>query len=107
MKKFALIFLLGYLLLVNCFCSKKKEVKLPLITTQNVYSISQTSAKCGAVLYNEGDSKVSEKGLCFGITKSPTVFDNKIICGSGDGSFSGEITKLTFNKSYNVRAYAI
>ena len=89
------------------FTGCKKNKRQPLITTLNVSNITISTADCGGVLYAEGDAPVTEKGLCWSDAYNPTIDDHKLECGSGEGSFTGQMTDLMVSHTYYVRAYAI
>ena len=55
----------------------------------------------------EGDAPVTERGVCWSTSGTPTVNDNHIAVGSGLGSFTTTITGLEIGTTYHVRAYAI
>ena len=78
----------------------------PAVTTNEVTSISYTSAACGGDVPFSGGAAVSAKGLCYGLTEHPTINDNVIPGGAGVGSFIGNLTGLIANTTYYVRAYA-
>jgi len=63
---------------------------------------------CNASITANGRLEVVEKGFCFGKTAQPTIDDEKIVCGSGDGSFQGKITitDLDVSSTYFIRPYA-
>lgn len=63
---------------------------------------------CNASVTANGRLEVVEKGFCFGKTAQPTIDDEKIVCGSGDGSFQGKITitDLDVSSTYFIRPYA-
>ena len=50
---------------------------------------------------------VSERGVVWSTTGVPTTSDNKLIVGSGLGSFTATIRTLDASTTYYVRAYAI
>ena len=64
---------------------------------------------CNAIVISNGRLEITEKGFCFGKTAQPTIDDEKIVCGSGDDSFQGEITitDLDVSSTYFIRPYAI
>ena len=78
----------------------------PAVTTNEVTSISYTSAACGGDAPFSGGAAISAKGLCYGLTEHPTINDNVIPGGAGVGSFIVNLTGLTANTTYYVRAYA-
>ena len=53
-----------------------------------------------------GESAVTEKGLCWSTSPTPTIADSHIACGTGTGSFSTTLTGLTSGTTYYIRAYA-
>ena len=76
------------------------------VTTQNVIGITQTDATTGGIITSDGGSTVLARGVCWGTITSPTVSGQKTIDGTGTGSFTSNITGLSPNTSYFVRAYA-
>jgi hypothetical protein len=75
-----------------------------LVFTVNV---AGTSAKGGGNVTNQGGSAVTEKGLCWNTTGSPTIADAHAANGTGVGAFTtASMTGLTANTVYFVRAYA-
>jgi len=54
-----------------------------------------------------GDPAYTERGICYSTSESPTISDTKVVvAGSGTGNFSTNITGLTVDNTYYVRAYA-
>lgn len=78
----------------------------PTVTTISVTDITTNSAKCGGTVTNEGDGSVTERGICWGISQMPTISGDHVNCGSGAGTFEGEMLNLLENTNYYVRAYA-
>lgn len=83
------------------------DFDLPEVTTVPVTNITQTSAKCGGEVNNDGGTEVTERGVCWSSNHSPTVNNHKVQAGEGMGSFTCNITGLNANTKYYVRAYAI
>ena len=82
-------------------------LSLPTVTTDTVGDITYTTAVCGGEVTDEGDAPVTERGVCWTTSGTPTVNGNHIAVGSGLGSFSTTITGLDTATVYYVRAYAI
>ncbi len=82
------------------------EITLPVLTTQNVTSITANIARCGGNITSDGWSKVTARGVCWSTSPNPTIEDNKTEDGTGTGSFTSNITGLAENTTYYVRAYA-
>ena len=79
---------------------------LPTVTTSDVNNITYTTAKCGGEV-TEGDYTVTARGVCWSTGDNPTIDDSHTVDGGGAGSFTSNITGLTENTKYYVRAYAI
>ncbi|MEI6346714.1 MAG: T9SS type A sorting domain-containing protein [Bacteroidota bacterium] len=79
---------------------------LPTITTNNITSITNTTANCGGIISSDGGDTVTARGVCWSTSQPPTISDSKTINGTGTGSFSSGILGLTQNTTYYVRAYA-
>jgi len=80
---------------------------LPVITTVPVTNITAISAESGGEITGDGNSAITEKGVCWSTTDMPTINDNKIIEGTGSASFSSIVSGLSASTVYYVRAYAI
>jgi uncharacterized protein (TIGR02145 family) len=55
---------------------------------------------------NDGGTLVTQRGICYSTSPSPTTANTSIISGSGTGSFISNLTGLTATTTYYVRAYA-
>lgn len=80
---------------------------LPTVTTSSVTNITQTTATVGGNVTNDGGAAITSRGLCWSTSPNPTVeTGSSVTCGSGTGSFTEQITGLTANTTYHIRAYA-
>jgi len=79
---------------------------LPTVSTEPVSSITITSAVSGGNVVESGSSAVTARGVCWSTSPNPTVDDNHTTNGSGAGSFTSNISGLSFGVVYYVRAYA-
>jgi hypothetical protein len=77
------------------------------ITTGSVSSITATSATVGNNTISGGGITVTERGIVYSTSANPTISGSKVQSGSGTGSYSANLTGLTLNTTYHVRAYAI
>ena len=82
------------------------ELTVPVVTTQMVSGITQTSATGHGVVVSDGGATVTRRGLCWSTEHNPTVADTHADCGNGVGEFSGMMPRLTDLTTYYVRAYA-
>ena len=78
----------------------------PTVTTTAVTAITSFTATGGGNVTATGGASVSARGICFGLTHTPTVTDSKTTDGTGAGAFTSSITGLKHNTTYYVRAYA-
>jgi uncharacterized protein (TIGR02145 family) len=79
---------------------------LPVITTQNITSITAFSAVAGGQVLQAGDASVTERGVCYSQTGTPGLEDQCVASGSGTGGFTVTLDELRTSNNYFVRAYA-
>lgn len=83
------------------------SIQLPVLTTTAISNIGQTTSISGGTISSDGGGAVTARGVVWGTSQNPTVaLSTKTIDGSGTGAFSSNITGLTANTQYYVRAYA-
>lgn len=83
------------------------DYDMPEVTTANVTEITQTTAKGGGEVTNDGGTNVTERGICWSTSHNPTTSDSHVASGTGMGAFNSNITGLSPHTKYYVRAYAI
>ncbi|MFO7868306.1 MAG: fibrobacter succinogenes major paralogous domain-containing protein [Bacteroidales bacterium] len=105
----AIVFALSSLFLVTN-CEKDDDVTtdptIPVVSTNEVTEVTQTTATSGGSISSDDEATVTEQGVCWSTSQTPTIADNKTTEGTGAGSFTSAITGLTANTTYYVRAYA-
>ena len=101
MKKY-LMLLLIVPLLVAC----EKEAVKPVVTTIDITEITETSAVAGGDVTSDGGAEVTARGVCWSVNPNPTIDDKHTEDGAGVGNFTSNITELTTNTVYHLRAYA-
>lgn len=87
---------------------------MPIITTNAVTGITSNGATYGGSIANANGTQIIERGIVYSTSPNPTINANKIIIGTGIGTFD-TITPfrpfwphvLTSGTNYYVRAYAI
>lgn len=79
---------------------------LPAVTTDTVRDIGLNSAICDGNVISDHGIPVTARGACWSTSPEPTVSDEHTADGSGTGTFSSQLTGLTKNTLYHVRAYA-
>ena len=89
-------------LLVAC----EKEAVKPVVTTIDITEITETSAVAGGDVTSDGGAEVTARGVCWSVNPNPTIDDKHTEDGAGVGNFTSNITELTTNTVYHLRAYA-
>ncbi len=103
--KFRCLFL-AIILLSICSCKKDPPKSIPSINTTAATDITDTTAVAGGDITSDGNSPITERGVCWSTNHIPTIMDNKTTDGSGSGSYISFITGLLPDITYNIRAYA-
>jgi len=85
-------------------CKKKPDP--PTLTTTAVSEVTTKTAISGGNVTSDGGAAVTARGVCWSTTAKPTITDSKTTDGAGTGAFTSNITGLTANTLYYVRAYA-
>ena len=80
---------------------------VPTLTTAEVSSIGGTTATGGGNIITDGGATITARGLCWSTSPGPTVsLPSKTIESGTTGVFTSNLTPLTGNTLYYVRAYA-
>ncbi len=84
------------------------QMATPVVTTNEVTSITPTTAICGGKVLADGGSGVTARGVVWGKTQNPSIQFNSGITYDGVGiqPFTSNISGLEPGKKYYVRAYA-
>jgi hypothetical protein len=114
MKKHVLIYLITILASTAFFsCNKNENIFVPtapIISTYEITGITGTSALSGGNVSDDGGSSVSELGVVWSTSPTPTIAlsskTNDRGNSSNEGPFISAISGLTGNTTYYVRAYA-
>lgn len=83
-----------------------KEAQLPTVITAEITNIQKNSAEGGGNITDNGGGEITARGVCWNTMHSPSITDNHTTDGSETGSFTSNITGLSSNTTYYVRAYA-
>jgi DNA-binding beta-propeller fold protein YncE len=79
---------------------------VPVLTTTAASAITQTTATSGGNITSDGGASVTARGVCWSTRSNPVVTGSHSTDGTGTGSFVSNLTGLTVNITYYVRAYA-
>ena len=79
----------------------------PKVKTFEVTDIAINSAVAHGQVVSDGGLEVVERGVCFGFESHPTIEDAHVASGSGVGRFDCQLTNLSPETVYYIRAYAV
>ena len=79
----------------------------PIIETEPVSGITQTSAICGGKIISEGSSPVTQYGICWGTSPNLDINGEHTSSQSNETEFSVTLTDLSPSTLYYICAYAI
>lgn len=94
---------LGYS--VRCI-EGESSLSSPTVTTTTLSDITETSAQSGGDVTSDGGASVTERGVCWSTSSTPTITDSKTNDGTGSGSYTSAVTGLSQGTTYYIRAYA-
>jgi uncharacterized protein (TIGR02145 family) len=86
--------------------SKNYRPSLPELITTAATAITTNSATMGGNVTSDGGAAVTARGVCWNTAAGTTTANSKTTDGTGKGSFVSNLTGLTANTKYYVRAYA-
>jgi uncharacterized protein (TIGR02145 family) len=93
-------------LFVRCV-KNEGSATIPTVTTAEISGYTETTATGGGEVTDDGGAEVQFRGVCWSTSQNPTFADNHTSDGTGMGTFVSELTGLSPNTPYFVRAYAI
>lgn len=78
----------------------------PTVTTNALPTFGAEFANGGGNVTSDGGATVTARGVCWSTSPNPTTADFTTSNGTGTGTFTSNLTQLTANTTYYVRAYA-
>ena len=97
------LILMGAIILLWNGCKKEETASFALTSIER---ITDNSATCACEITSDGNSTVTASGVCWSTSVWPTIADNITTDGKGSGKYNCQITGLSPNQLYHVRAYA-
>ena len=79
---------------------------LPTVISTSATAISQTIANVGGLVNSDGGTQVTNRGVVYAVTSSPSMTDSIRSSGTGTGSFVVTLSQLIPNTQYFYRAFA-
>jgi len=92
------------------FISCTEEPVPPTVSTTAITGITTSTAVSGGIITDKGGANVTERGVCWNTTGDPTIDDNLTVDTWDDSvtlSFTSNLSELSPNTLYYVRAYGI
>lgn len=83
------------------------DISAPTVTTQAVIDITRTTAIGGGIVTSDGGAAINERGICWSTNPNPNISGNHATSGIGEGSYTVQMSGLSPNTIYYVKAYAI
>jgi hypothetical protein len=80
---------------------------LSTISTGSITNISYTTATATANLIDNGNGLILAKGVCLATQPNPGLGNSITVPGSSTGAFTVDLTSLTPNTTYYLRAFAV
>jgi uncharacterized protein (TIGR02145 family) len=82
-------------------------ITLPNITTTAITDVTENAAKSGGNIAPVGNATITARGVVWSTSPNPTIaLSTKTTDGAGTGAFPSNLTGLTSNTTYYVKAYA-
>lgn len=107
MKKPVFLFILIAAIFFFDSCKKSEVVTIPLLSTTPISNITYTTSTSGGDITSDGNTLITERGVCWSTSSNSTVSGLKTSDGIGIGQFVSNITGLEAGLTYYVRAYAV
>jgi hypothetical protein len=79
---------------------------IPTISTSSISNVTINTAFSGGNISSDGGLTVTQRGVCWSTSPSPTTANGITNDGVGMGNFNSSLTGLVPNTRYYVRAYA-
>lgn len=79
---------------------------VPTLTASGINQFTDVSAVAGGNVSSDGGAAVTERGIVYSTTATPTIADFKIPVSGTTGTFTQSITGLSSSTLYYVRSYA-
>ena len=80
---------------------------IPEVSTNSMVFIASDSAVCYGQVVHDGNTAVTERGICWDVNPNPDVNGPHAMGGAGTGTFSVTASPLTPGQTYYYRSYAI
>jgi uncharacterized protein (TIGR02145 family) len=97
----------GGFVIIPGLSAANTQAQLATLTTTAASAVTGTSSVSGGNILNSGGAIITTRGVVWSTSQNPTTANSSTNNGNGTGSFTSNLTGLTSNTTYYVRAYAI
>ena len=80
--------------------------RVPTVASYNYSNLALTSVTVSGSVDWGGNNPISQRGFVYSTSTNPTIYNSKVVVGGTTGGMSANITGLTANTTYYVRAFA-
>ena len=84
-----------------------REYTLAEVSTDKIKNVYINSCQVAGIVGYDGGKVVFDRGFCFSTHPNPTIQDNRVFSGKGEGPFDNFLNGLNENTTYYVKSYAI
>jgi len=77
-----------------------------VVTASNFTNLTNTSVTAGGDVTDDGGSPITARGVCYSTSPDPDLNDQYTVEPGTTGPYTSDITGLTSQTTYHVRAYA-
>ncbi|NOU17214.1 MAG: hypothetical protein HOO91_06610 [Bacteroidales bacterium] len=81
-------------------------IVLPTVITNDATAVTTTTVMSGGNVTNDGNAAITERGICYSTTPTPTTANIKLVISGTMGLFTCNLPGLTSGLKYYARAYA-
>ena len=101
----SVILIITSMILITTACKKED---IPSLSTLELTEITDSSAVCGGEITDNGGAEITARGVVYSTSTNPKISDclGKTSDGTGKGFFTSNITGLSSDTDYYIRAYA-
>lgn len=79
---------------------------VPTLSITTIPVVGQSTLTVGANVNTQGETPVTQRGICWSTSPLPDILNDKTDDGAGTGGFTSNITGLQPGTTYYARAYA-
>lgn len=105
LKIIVIVFISVAFVVIMHSCKKDKATP-PILTTVEPSEITRKTVTCGGNITSDGGEEIIIAGICWSTSANPSIKDKHTNDTKDLGSFTSNLTGLTPNTKYYIRAYA-